>query len=438
MTSMEDTDVTLDEFSKEVLSSSDSLCKKWKPTKLGLEVSQQAFRCSQNFVKSSVNYSAKYEKVLPKLAASELEIGSLLGSGGFSDVYEITSFHLIDNSNEDKDQWQSRLFLKRHEYRERTGDCRFAVKFLKDRITYDKKAYALAAMDIATEAKILCSVLHPNIIKLRGLCSAGEMGFSAGRSDGFFLILDRLYDTLEQRIAKWKLEEKNFDRFKVKKYFDANKRKLKDIQNDRIRISLDIVAALKYLHKRNIVYRDLKPENLGFDVRGDIKLFDFGLAKEITSSHRMALDGTYKLTGAVGSLRYMAPEVAKRQRYNLSADVYSFCVMFWEILTLKKPYQDLSRDKHSELVVYGDHRPKISKSIPLKIQNLLQEGWSSKLGTRPDFDDIFTILFELLSTQTDVTPRPNYTQRRSTYVNLSDSVAATLQTRTRTLCIETA
>lgn len=436
MASIEGTDVTLEQFSKQLILTPGT-CKIKKPTKLGLEVSQQALRCSNNFVKSSANYSPKYEKALPKLAASELEIGALLGSGGFSDVYEITSFCLIENSEEDMDQRKSRTFLKNHEYRERTGDCRFAVKFLKESIIYDKKAFTLAAIDIAAEAKILCSVLHPNIIKLRGLCSSGEMGFSAGRRDGFFLILDRLYDTLEQRIAKWKLEEKNFDRFKVKKYFEANKRKLKDIQNDRIRISLDIVAALKYLHKRNIIYRDLKPENLGFDVRGDIKLFDFGLAKEITSKHRRALDGTYKLTGAVGSLRYMAPEVARHQQYNLSADVYSFCIMFWEILTLKKPFQDLSKDKHSSLVVYGDHRPKICKSIPLQIQNLLQDGWSSKLDKRPDFDDIFTILIELLSSQTSSRPRPSYTQRRSTYNNLSSSIVASLQTHTRSLCIET-
>lgn len=48
-----------------------------------------------------------------------------------------------------------------------------------------------------------------------------------------------------------------------------------------------------------------KPENVGFDIRGDIKIFDFGLAKEVRDPDD---DGNYKLTGYCGSPMYMAPE----------------------------------------------------------------------------------------------------------------------------------
>jgi serine/threonine protein kinase len=57
----------------------------------------------------------------------------------------------------------------------------------------------------------------------------------------------------------------------------------------------------------SIIYRDLKPDNIGFDVRGDVKIFDFGLAKEINPKKKLD-DGTYNLTADTGSLRYMAPE----------------------------------------------------------------------------------------------------------------------------------
>ena len=57
----------------------------------------------------------------------------------------------------------------------------------------------------------------------------------------------------------------------------------------------------------SIVYRDVKPDNIGFDVRGDVKIFDFGLAKEINRSKVLG-DGTYQMTGDTGSPRYMAPE----------------------------------------------------------------------------------------------------------------------------------
>lgn len=78
---------------------------------------------------------------------------------------------------------------------------------------------------------------------------------------------------------------------------------------------MDMTAAIKYLHEKNIIYRDLKPENLGFDLRDDIKLFDLGLVKELHEADKMK-DGTYKLSLA-GTPRYMAPEVGLYMPYNL-------------------------------------------------------------------------------------------------------------------------
>ena len=53
-----------------------------------------------------------------------------------------------------------------------------------------------------------------------------------------------------------------------------------------------------------LVYRDLKPENVGFNIRDDIVLFDFGLAREVQDKEKVD-DGTWKLTGETGTLRYM-------------------------------------------------------------------------------------------------------------------------------------
>lgn len=68
-----------------------------------------------------------------------------------------------------------------------------------------------------------------------------------------------------------------------------------------------------------------KPENIGFDVKGVVKVFDFGLAKELHPEDKLAND-TYKMTGNTGSIRYMAPEVANKHTCELLV-LSSSCLM---------------------------------------------------------------------------------------------------------------
>jgi serine/threonine protein kinase len=72
-------------------------------------------------------------------------------------------------------------------------------------------------------------------------------------------------------------------------------------------ILLLYLLALHSIHCNSIIYRDLKPNNVGFDVRGDIKIFDFGLAVEFDPA-KAKQNGKYRLTGDTGTIRYMAPE----------------------------------------------------------------------------------------------------------------------------------
>lgn len=91
-----------------------------------------------------------------------------------------------------------------------------------------------------------------------------------------------------------------------------------------------IAAGIGFLHDRGIVHRDLKPANL-FRENGVVKVGDIGLSKFIAPSRRSAH------TQSVGTVYYMAPEVAKG-RYGREVDVYSLAVIAYELLTGKVPF----------------------------------------------------------------------------------------------------
>ena len=164
-----------------------------------------------------------------------------------------------------------------------------------------------------------------------------------------------------------------------------------------------VASALRYLHDDcNVVYRDVKPDNIGFQrvphVRchcgrrrrphqpssllgikmdnggGGIctcydevpKLFDFGLAKELKPRYRKIhphhMDGrgdmdTYKLTAKSGSRRYMAPEVAFATPYNNRADVYSFGIMLYQVASLVTPFEGYSLYRHEDEILNCGERP---------------------------------------------------------------------------------
>ena len=108
----------------------------------------------------------------------------------------------------------------------------------------------------------------------------------------------------------------------------------------RLKVALQVAKAVDYLHDRRILFRDLKPANIGFDKTETLKIFDFGLARELREVDKDPdMPGMYRLSNMTGSLRYMAPEVAiMGQPYNESCDVYSFTIVLWEMLSLKRAY----------------------------------------------------------------------------------------------------
>ncbi|NJL54472.1 serine/threonine protein kinase [bacterium] len=101
----------------------------------------------------------------------------------------------------------------------------------------------------------------------------------------------------------------------------------------RYELLIQILRALHYLHRRGVLHRDLKPDNVLVSPDGQVKVMDFGLAKEEQGLSQSTGDG--KL---FGTLQYMAPELLNGEKASVAYDLYAFGVIAYEVLVEKYPY----------------------------------------------------------------------------------------------------
>jgi eukaryotic-like serine/threonine-protein kinase len=98
-------------------------------------------------------------------------------------------------------------------------------------------------------------------------------------------------------------------------------------------IMSDLLSALAYAHKQNIVHRDVKPANLLVQASGRIKLADFGVARIQDSG-----DATRTQGSIVGTLKYMSPEQLEGRPIDARADLFAAGVVLYQLLTSKRPF----------------------------------------------------------------------------------------------------
>jgi len=260
-------------------------------------------------------------------------------------------------------------------YTAKWNDISVVVKTISPEFENDE----VVVNEMEIELSILTRLKHPNIVKLYG----------AGRNPqgNRFIVLERLDGGTLSKI----FDEPNGRKSLLRSRTVTKTLPLKDVLN----IARGIANALFHCHTAidgcMVLHRDLKPDNIGFTSEGKLKLIDFGLSRIIEISSPFS-DEVYEMTGGTGSLRYMAPEVANSNPYNYKADVYSFGILVWELLSCKKPFVNLNIDSFFEEIVNGGARPPIDSKWPKKLVALMERCWTADIDKRPSFQEIIVAL----------------------------------------------
>lgn len=144
--------------------------------------------------------------------------------------------------------------------------------------------------------------------------------------------------------------------------------------------ALQAAAGMSYCHDlrpKALIHRDIKPANLLLFEDGKVlKICDFGTAVSQRST----------MTNNTGTVCYMAPEVFKDVHYDARCDVFSWSIMFWEILARKKPYYDrmgYTIYKLQSDILQKRLRPNPMRSCPKLIWDLLEKSWDGEPHNRP-------------------------------------------------------
>jgi serine/threonine protein kinase len=217
------------------------------------------------------------------------------------------------------------------------------------------------------EAQVLASLNHPNIAAIYGLEESTDV-----RAPVMELVEG---PTLAERIGGHAMA-----------------------LEDALPIAKQIAEALEYAHEKGIIHRDLKPANVKLTADGNVKVLDFGLAKALEGPAPAAgspsISPTLTVQGTqagmiMGTAAYMSPEQARGAVVDKRADIWSFGVVFYEMLTGKQPFAGATVSDTLAAVLKTE--PDLAL-IPAQVQKLLVQCLEKDAKKRlRDIDDAWRL-----------------------------------------------
>jgi len=285
-----------------------------------------------------------------------------VGGGNFSDVFKM--------------KWNS---------------LEVAVKLIKQNLA--PEAHISEAKDFKEEVLIMRKLKHENIIKFIGYCEGNpSIPGAFGVSKRLSIVTEYIKGSPLTNIITNK---------------EARQQTNISENNLRLTILLQIVNGMQYIHTLACgAHRDLKAENIMVSSDLKVKLLDFGVSKLWQATTRGLSIPTANTISSVGTPTYMAPEVITFWRgYDKPtqddwkrADVYSFGILLYELLTWQRAWKDQVLNEINRLVLNGE-RPLLSDEAfeHSELCELTQDCWTTEPSKRPSFKDIFATVLMILA-----------------------------------------
>lgn len=297
------------------------------------------------------------------LIADRYEVEGKVGTGGMSDVYKA------------KDHTLGRYVAIKVLKAEFCEDMNFVTKF-------------------RTEAQSAAGLEHPNIVNI----------YDVGSQDGFYYII---MEYVEGITLKTYIEKKGQLNYK-----------------ETLSIAIQVGRGIQAAHAKNIIHRDIKPQNIIISTDGKVKVTDFGIARAV-SEHTIHSD-------VMGSVHYASPEQARNGYVSNRSDIYSLGIVMYEMITGRVPYDGDStvavaiKHLQDEMVPPSEY----AKDIPVSLEKIILKCTQKSADRR--YDSMESLLVDLrkslLSPNEDFVTLVPYNQGKTRI--LSDEEVKEIQEKT--------
>ncbi len=281
---------------------------------------------------------------------------------------------------------------------------RVAIKLLPTETISDEHA----RKRLVREARAAAMLDHPNI------CSVYEVGEADGRS---FIAMQYIEgETLDAKLKRKPLELK-----------------------ESLKIASQVADALAEAHAQGIIHRDIKPQNIMITARGQVKVMDFGLASVIAGATDSAAETQSMLTtpgSVIGTVPYMSPEQVRGEVLDGRSDIFSFGVVFYEMLSGRQPFASESAAATASAILTHEPPPlaRFAPDVPEELQRIVRKCLEKDRERR--YQSARDLSIDLLNLQRDsdagavtdekATLQPRSGLRRLTFVALPLAILAAI------------